>query len=143
MAKVDVKMPEEFLLKISRLGEKTDEIIPRVLEAGGEVVLDKVKSNLRSVIGSGTKYESRSTGELAEALGLSPALRDRDGNHNVKIGFSEPRKDGESNAKIANIIEYGKSGQPAKPFLKPAKSASRKPCIEAMKAKLEQELRRI
>jgi len=130
-------------LKISRLGEKTDEIIPRVLEAGGEVVLDKVKSNLRSVIGSGTKYESRSTGELAEALGLSPALRDRDGNHNVKIGFSEPRKDGESNAKIANIIEYGKSGQPAKPFLKPAKSASRKPCIEAMKAKLEQELRRI
>lgn len=143
MSKVDVKIPEEFLLKISRLGEKTDEIIPRVLEAGGEVVLDKVKSNLRSVIGSGTKYESRSTGELAEALGLSPALRDRDGNHNVKIGFSEPRKDGESNAKIANIIEYGKSGQPAKPFLKPAKSASRKPCIEAMKAKLEQELRRI
>jgi hypothetical protein len=143
VSKVDVKIPEEFLLKISRLGEKTDEIIPRVLEAGGEVVLDKVKSNLRSVIGSGTKYESRSTGELAEALGLSPALRDRDGNHNVKIGFSEPRKDGESNAKIANIIEYGKSGQPAKPFLKPAKSASRKPCIEAMKAKLEQELRRI
>jgi len=40
VAKVDVKMPEEFLLKISRLGEKTDEIIPRVLEAGGEVVLD-------------------------------------------------------------------------------------------------------
>lgn len=143
MAKVDVKMPEEFLLKISWLGEKTDEIIPRVLEAGGEVVLDKVKSNLRSVIGSGTKYESRSTGELAEALGLSPALRDRDGNHNVKIGFSEPRRDGESNAKLANIIEYGKSGQPAKPFLKPAKSASRRPCIKAMKARLEEELGRI
>ena len=140
MAKVDVKMPEEFLLKISRLGEKTDEIIPRVLEAGGEVVVNKVKSNLRSVVGSGTKYDSRATGELADALGVSPVLQDRDGNHNVKIGFSEPRKDGESNAKIANIIEYGKHGQPAKPFLKPAKSATKKPCTEAMKAKLEQEL---
>jgi len=133
VAKVEVKMPEEFLLKLSRLGERTDEIIPKVLEAGGEVVLSKVKSNLQSVIGSGTKYPSRATGELVNALGLSPAKQDRDGNHNIKIGFSEPRKDGESNAKIANIIEYGKSGQPAKPFLKPAKSATRKSCIEAMK----------
>ena len=51
MAKVDFKMPEEFLLKVSRLAEKTDEIIPKVLEAGAEVVYDKVKSNLSSVVG--------------------------------------------------------------------------------------------
>jgi HK97 gp10 family phage protein len=138
-----MKMPEDFLLKVSRLNDKTDEIIPRVLEAGGEVVLDKVKSNLNSAVGRDTKYPSRSTGELAAALGVSPALQDRDGNYNVKVGFSEPRRDGSSNAKIANIIEYGKSGQPAKPFLKPAKSTSRKPCIEAMKAKLEEEVNRI
>jgi hypothetical protein len=128
---------------LSRLGERTDEIIPKVLEAGGEVVLSKVKSNLQSVIGSGTKYPSRATGELVNALGLSPAKQDRDGNHNIKIGFTEPRKDGESNAKIANIIEYGKSGQPPRPFLKPAKSATRKSCIEVMKSRLEQELGRI
>jgi len=94
VAKVDVKMPEEFLLRLSRLGQKTDEIIPKLLEAGGEVVLSKVKSNLQSVIESGTKYPSRTTGELASALGLSPAKQDRDGNHNIKIGFSEPRRMG-------------------------------------------------
>lgn len=143
MAKVTMKMPEDFLQKVSRLNDKTDEIIPRVLKAGGEVVLDKVKSNLNSAVGRDTKYPSRSTGELSAALGISPALQDRDGNHNVKVGFSEPRRDGSSNAKIANIIEYGKSGQPAKPFLKPAKSSSRKPCIEAMKAKLDEEVNRI
>ena len=142
MAKVTMKMPEDFLQKVSRLNDKTDEIIPRVLKAGGEVVLDKVKSNLNSAVGRDTKYPSRSTGELSAALGISPALQDRDGNHNVKVGFSEPRRDGSSNAKIANIIEYGKSGQPAKPFLKPAKSSSRKPCIEAMKAKLDEEVNR-
>lgn len=75
MAKVDIKMPDDFLIKVSRLADKTDEIIPRVLEAGGEVVLSKTKANLRSVIGSGTKYDSRSTGELAAALGLSPLYR--------------------------------------------------------------------
>jgi len=133
-------MPEEFLMKVSRLNEKTDVIIPRVLKAGGEVVLEKVKTNLNSVIGRGTEYPSRSTGQLAQSLGLSPAKQDKGGNHNVKVGFSEPRRDGGSNAKIANIIEYGKSGQPPKPFLKPASRAVKKQCIEAMKAKLDEEI---
>jgi len=136
-------MPEDFLLKVSTLAEKTDEIIPKVLEAGGEVVKAKVKTNLQATIGSDTKLTSRSTGELVDALGITPAGVDRDGNYNVKVGFDEPRKDGESNAKIANILEYGKSGQPAKPFLKPAKTASRKPCIEAMKRKLDEEISKI
>jgi HK97 gp10 family phage protein len=143
MAKVDFRMPDDFLRKVSALGEKTDEIIPRVLEAGGEVALEKVRDNLESVIGRDTKYPSRSTGELASALGLSPAKMDKDGNFNVKVGFSEPRPDGESNAKIANILEYGKHGQPPKPFLKPAKTQARKPGIEAMKEKLEEEIEKI
>ena len=140
MAKVQVKMPEDFLLRLSRLGDKTDEIIPKVLEAGGEVVEQKVRANLSAVIGRDTKEESRSTGELLSALGVSPAKIDRDGNYNVKVGFSEPRPDGRSNAMIANVLEYGKSGQPAKPFLKPARSAARAPCIEAMKAAFEREV---
>ena len=117
MAKVDVRMPEEFLLKVSKLAEQTDVIIPKVLEVGGEVVLAKVKDNLRSVVGKGTKYPSKSTGELVSSLGVTSAKQDRKGNYNVKVGFSEPRSDGGSNAKIANIIEYGKHGQPARPFL--------------------------
>ncbi|MDP2843857.1 MAG: HK97 gp10 family phage protein [Acetobacterium sp.] len=140
MAKITIKMPDDFLLKISTLAEKSDEIIPRVLEAGGDVVLEKVKSNLSTVIGSETKLKSRSTGELEEALGVSPVKKDSYGNYNLKIGFSEPRSGGESNAKIANILEYGKSGQLPKPFLKPAKAKSRKACIEAMKNKLESEI---
>ena len=75
----------------------------------------------------------RSTGELERSIGLSPVKLDRNGNYNIKIGFSEPRSDGGSNAKLANIIEYGKHGQPAKPFLKPAKSTTKSACIEKMK----------
>lgn len=143
MAKAIFKMPDDFLMKISQLGEKTDEIIPRVLKAGGEVVEVKVKSNLQSVIGNGTKEESRSTGELVSALGISSARQDRDGNFNVKVGFSEPRKEGKSNAMVASVLEYGKHGQPPKPFLKPAKTASRKACVDAMIARFEEEVRKI
>lgn len=140
MAKVDVKMPEEFLLKLSRLGSNTDAVAKKVLEAGGQVVLSRVKANLSAVIGSGTKYDSRSTGELEASLGLSPVKADRDGNHNIKIGFSEPRHNGGSNAKLATILEYGKHGQPAKPFLKPAKTSSRAECIRVMTQTLDEEV---
>ena len=143
MARVDVKMPDEFLERMSRLGSNFDSIAETVLEAGGEVVLEKTKSNLASVIGSGTKYDSRSTGELESSLGLTGVKMDRNGNFNIKVGFSEPRRDGGSNAQLANIIEYGKSGQPAKPFLKPAKSASKKQCIEAMKHAFETEVEKL
>ena len=143
MAKCYFKLPEDFLLKLSRLGDRTDEITEKALEAGGAVVADKVRGNLESVIGANVKTESRSTGQLASALGVSPPKLNRDGNFDVKIGFSEPRRGGESNAKIANILEYGKHGQPPKPFLKPAKSASRNECVEAMRRVFEEEVEKV
>lgn len=142
-AKATIKMPEEFLLKLSKLGNKTDEIISDALEVGGKIVLSEVKSNLKSIIGKNTKYKSKSTGKLISSLGLSPIKLDKNNNYNVKVGFSEPHDKNTSNAMIANIIEYGKSGQPPKPFLKPAKQKSRKPCINAMKAKIESEIQKI
>ena len=143
MAKVDIKVPDEFRLKISKLASDYDPVAEKVLKAGGEVVFKRTKSNLSAVIGKGTKHESRSTGELEKALGVTSVRLDRNGNHNIKIGFSEPRSDGESNAKLANILEYGKHGQPAKPFLKPAKSASKSECISTMKSTFEEEVKKI
>ena len=143
MAKVDIKMPDDFLLKISKLGSDFDPVAEKVLKAGGEVVFKRTKSNLSAVIGKGTKHESRSTGELEKALGVTSVRLDRNGNHNIKIGFSEPRSEGESNAKLANILEYGKHGQPAKPFLKPAKSASKSECISTMKSTFEEEVKKL
>lgn len=143
MAKAQMMMPEEFLERLSKLGDRTDEISERVLEAGGEVVLNEVRSKLSAVVGKGTKYDSRSTGELERSLGMTSVRMDRDGNHNIKIGFAEPRNGGDSNAKLANILEYGRHGQPAKPFLKPAKSASKSACETAMKDKFEEEVSRI
>jgi HK97 gp10 family phage protein len=143
MAKMEVRMPEEFLLKLSRLGNKTDEVCEKALEAGGKVVLAKAKTNLAATVGKGTKHKRRSTGELVRSLGLTPVKKDRGGASNIKVGFSEPRADGGSNAKLANIIEYGKHGQPARPFLKPAKSQSRKGMVAAMEQALDEEVRRI
>lgn len=137
MAKCTCKLPDDLLKKLSRLGSKMDDVSETVLETGGEIVLDKVRNNLQGVL------SGESTGELLGSLGLSKVLLGRDGNHNIKVGFAEPRSDGKSNAMIANIIEYGKHGQPARPFLKPAKSQSKKTCIDAMTQKLEEEIKKL
>ena len=134
MANCTCKLPEELLKKLSKLGNKMDDVSETVLETGGAIILDKVRNNLQSVL------SGESTGELLGSLGLSKVLLGKDGNHNIKVGFAEPRSDGTSNAMIANIIEYGKHGQPAKPFLKSAKRQSKKSCIDAMTQKLEEEI---
>lgn len=115
MAKCEVRLPDDFAERLSKLGSKTDEIIGKVLQAGGEVVLGKVRSNLDAVL------SGDSTGELSRSLGISKARVNKKGGQDVKIGFAENRRDGKSNAMLVNILEYGKHGQPPKPFLKPAK----------------------
>lgn len=149
MAKFDIQIKDSmFLTKLSRLAESTDETIEAVLKEGAKVVYTKVKSNLHSVVGKGTKYPSKSTGELIKSLGVSPVKIDQNGNSNIKVGFSEPRKNQPkskgkrsyyiiTNAMLANVLEYGKSGQPPKPFLKPAVRTTKRPCEQAMKLKFD------
>ena len=140
MAKCSVSLPEDLIQKLSQLGNRTDEIATKALEAGGEVVLRQTKSNLIAAIGKDTKAPSQSTGQLVAALGLTRVLVDRNGNYNIKIGFDEYRKDGSSNAAVANILEYGKHNQPARPFLKPAKNKSKAEALETMKRVIEEEV---
>ena len=137
MAKCTAKLPEDLLKKLSRVGDNMDKIAESALTAGGDVVLRKTKSNLESMV------KGPSTGQLVNALGLSPVLLDRNGNYNIKVGFDEYRSDGSANAMVANIIEYGKHGQPAKPFLKNAKSSSKKECEETMAKKIEEEIKKL
>lgn len=143
MAKADINFPDAFLEQLSRLGNQFDSVAESVLEAGGEVVLEKAQRNLAAVVGTGTKYDSRSTGELVDSLGLSSVKLNKSGNHDIKVGFSEPRSDGGSNAKIANILEYGKHGQAPKPFMKPARISSKAECIQVMKDTLEAEVKKL
>lgn len=143
MAKMTAKMPDELMAKLTRLGSRTDEVCEKALKAGAEVAEKAVGTNLSAVVGKDTKHKSQSTGQLEKALGISPVKVDSKGNYDIKIGFNEPRSNGESNAKIANILEYGKVGQPPKPFLKPAKSKSRKAVMSAMTDTLTKEMENI
>ena len=153
MAKLELKLPNDYELRISELGNKIDKISGEACKAGAKAVLPVVKSNLQEAIG-GTKKPSRSTGELVNSLGVSPPSVDKKGIINVKIGFYEPRSNqyaarrkrsyyAITNAMIANVIEHGKTGQAPKPFLARSKRQAKKACIEAMKAKMDEEISKL
>lgn len=144
MARAAVKMPDAFLERISKLNSRFDEIVPRVLEKGAEPVIQKAKNNLAARIGQGTKEPSQSTGELLASLETTKPVQDAKGDWNLRVGIPTTKDSkGVSNALKAAVIEYGKSGQPPKPWLKPTKSATRKACVSAMEQALDREIERL
>ena len=134
MATVTIKLPDEFMNQLSEFDSQLEDIFTKALEDGAEIAEKQAKANLKAVIGSGTKFPSESTGQLLGALGISPVKPSELGGYDIRVGFAEPRQDGKSNEMVANIIEYGKKGQAAKPFMKPAEDATK----SKVKAKMEE-----
>ena len=134
MATVTIKLPDEFMNQLSEFDSRPEAIFTTALEDGAEIAEKQARANLKAVIGSGTKLPSESTGQLLGALGISPVKPSELGGYDIRVGFAEPRQDGKSNEMIANIIEYGKKGQAAKPFMKPAEDATK----AKVKAKMQE-----
>lgn len=138
MAKVAFKMPDSLQSAFEELQENSGEIIDSCVVAGAEVFEAYVKNSLQEVLS-----EDHKNGELIHALGVTTVKVDRKGIHNAKIGFREPRDDGGVNAKVATVLEYGRSGQPARPFLAPAKRSAKKAVLAAMETTFEQEVNKV
>ncbi|MCL2532415.1 MAG: HK97 gp10 family phage protein [Oscillospiraceae bacterium] len=125
-----IQFPHGFLAQLNSLETGFDDTAEEALGAAGEVVREVMAGRLQnSLVG-----DDRATDNLVESLGVSPMKVDRNGNFDVKVGFFENRLDGISNAKLANIIEHGRSDQnrPPRPFLRPTRTRSRKRAIAAM-----------
>jgi hypothetical protein len=143
MAKAKVIMPKSLEMKFPKLGMNIDKIIQECLTNGGEPLLESIRAELAGVVGKGNKEENRSTGELLNSLGLSKPLLRNDGVWDVKIGFREPRSDGNVNAKIANILEYGKAGQAPRPFLQRGARKAKKTAFQAIEDTFDEEIKKL
>ena len=134
MAKLTVKGLDQYLSKLETLERsKAEAIIEKGVEAGADIVADRVRSNLNRVL-SGT-----STGALAGSLGITP-VDNRDGYINAKVGFDGKDSKGTPNAMKANMLEYGTRRQHARPFMKPAATSTRSAVQAKMKDTIEREI---
>ena len=143
MARVQIKLPNDFIDALDSASNILDNCAEQVLQAGANIVEPRMRSNLSAAIGSSTKQPSRSTGQLAKALGTAPVKVNSRGDYNVKVGFAENRDDGRANALIANVLEHGRSNQPARPFLAPTRSQTKRAAITAMKQTLAARIQQV
>lgn len=143
MARVQIKLPNDFIDALDSASSLIDNSAEQVLKAGANIVEPRMRSNLSAAIGSSTKQPSRSTGQLAKALGTAPVKVNSRGDYNIKVGFAENRDDGRANALIANVLEHGRSNQPARPFLAPTRSQTRRAAITAMKQTLAARIQQV
>ena len=143
MARVQIKLPNDFIDALDSASNIIDNSAEQVLKAGANIVEPRMRSNLSAAIGSSTKQPTRSTGQLAKALGTAPVKVNSRGDYNVKVGFAENRDDGRANALIANVLEHGRSNQPARPFLAPTRSQTKRAAITAMKQTLAARIQQV
>lgn len=118
--------------KLERLGTEYDAIVKDMLADGIEPLQKQIESNLKAVVGRGTKLRSRSKGNLIKSVRVTKAYQTANGDWHMKVGIYGYDEDGVPNALKAMVLEYGRSDMAPKPWLKPAVSASKKECEKAM-----------
>lgn len=105
-----------------------DEVLEDMLQAGGDVVVEELKKTAKTMLSGRC-----ATGELARSLRKGEITK-KDNRRQIAIEFSGSRKRYKTttrNAEIAYINEFGKKGQPARPFIATAKEQSGEKAAEA------------
>lgn len=122
MAKISFKKGDEYALKLSRLGNQSEEVAKKAVYVGAKIVADEIKKRI-----------PEDTGDLSDSFGITPIERDKSDNWNAKLGFDGYDSKGVPNQLKARAIESGTSQMPKRPFVRPAVNATKKKAVEAMK----------
>ena len=153
MARMTFKAGEDYALKLSAIGAKSEEIATKAIEAGAGVVATEIRKNLTANLNdpqSASEHGSaifknpynKTSGSLLEALGITKVDRDKDGILQAKIGFGDPNYDpkGVPNVLKARVMESGSSTIRKRPFVRPAVNATKKAAVDAMQKVIDEEI---
>lgn len=130
MAKVKFDIPNDIISQLQKLNRDTPEMMKAMVEAGAEAVLERIKSNAPAGMKSSP---------IMNCLGTTKAYETpSDDGVNMKVGFSGYfiNEHGERTPAplVANVFEYGRSGEPfpKQPFFR--KSFNKGAITKAMEA---------
>jgi len=153
LAKMTVQGIDEYINKLSKLGPAMPAIAKKAVRAGANPVADEVRKGLEANIrdpayaglGNGSTFGvkqnyGKSTGDLLDSLGISPAGVDRNGVYNCKIGFAGYDRKGVPNALKARAMESGTSKLRKRPFIRPAVNRAKKRALEEMGKSIDADL---
>lgn len=126
MARMAINAGDDFALMLSKLEARSEELAAKAIYAGANVVADKIKSNLNSVL------SSDASGEMLESFGVTPIDKDKYGNWNAHIGFDGYDEKSVPNQLKARVLESGSSKQRKRPFVRPAVNSTKAEVVRKM-----------
>lgn len=153
LPKMDIKAGDDLIKQLSKLNSNTNKIAKEMVRAGANPVADQIRKNLEANIkdpayaGKGNsespvkKNYGKSSGDLIDALGISPASIDRKGVINAKVGFKGYDSKGVPNALKARAMESGTSKLRKRPFVRPAVNKTKGKCLEEMQKAFDTEIK--
>ena len=123
MGKLKVSGIDNFLDDLSNLCKLPDAVVESMLNAEADVVVAAQRKMAKSmgVLATGVTASSIRKGKVEKrqgklAITVSPRGKNRRGNRNAEVAF---------------INEYGKHGQPARPFIRTANQQAERKIVEA------------
>lgn len=135
---------DELMLSMKEIEEIPPDVQNKMLKAGADVVVQAQKKAAQSM---GVRDPGEGGGVLIESIQKSRVSVGKGGRRSITIYPRGERVRGKvkkqtvRNAEIAFINEYGKRGQPARPFIALANETSAQETTEAMAAVYDQWLK--
>ncbi|MCI1951920.1 MAG: hypothetical protein LKJ50_04685 [Clostridiales bacterium] len=166
--KIQLKGMDEYILKLTALESKSDEIAKKALYEGAKVIADAVKENIKTLPTEKAKWLDNNKGEkynvctpqqkdaISNGLGITHMESDADG-FNLKVGFdtgyvmysgnkykfTKKYPNGMPIPMLVRSIEHGSSVRQKHPFVRPAITSHRKEAKLKMQETASEEIQKI
>ena len=156
----ELKLGEDYLLKLSTLSQSADGIIKQAIYQGADVVADAIQEGIQALPEEGhrkLKQGERFSGvsptqkqALQEGFGLADMEQDGKG-WNTKAGFAGYADESTATKKypnglpvplLARAIESGSSVRQKHPFVRTAVNGARQDAVDAMERTVDKEIRK-
>lgn len=133
MARFEVSGIEGLQDRIMRRDAAATAAIPKMLNAGGAVLVKAQKDEIRRTFTS-----DRSTGDLANSIRQTKVKRKGEAQC-VEVYPHGKNRRGESNATVGFVQQYGRSNMPARPWFTSSNKKAAPDVQEAMRKAWEEE----
>lgn len=135
MARMTFQASEDYASRLSKLAAHTDGIAKKAIFRGADILADEIRANLHGIL------SPDATGDLENALGITPIERDAQGNWNAKIGFDGYDRNGTPNQLKARVLESGTTKHKKHGFVRKAVNAKKQAAIAEMGKVIETEIK--
>lgn len=124
MAQLSFSGLDDLMLSLQEASEIPDDVAEAMLQTEAEIVE-------QAQIAYGMQMGVYRTGEMLASIRPGKMKRGRNGGRMIYVTPQGVNDRGERNAAVAFINEYGKRGQPPRPFIAAANEAAATPAVEA------------